>query len=59
MKDKIKLSYEIKDYDVYDTHKDHAIVRAKIVNVGKNNNDTSFSKESIERALPTLYNIPL
>ena len=59
MKDKIKLNYEIKDYDVYDTHKDHAIVRAKIVNVGKNNNDTSFSKESIERALPTLYNIPL
>lgn len=59
MKNKIKLNYEIKDYDVYDTHKDHAIVRAKIVNVGKNYNDTSFSKESIEKAIPTLYNIPL
>lgn len=59
MKKEIKLNYEIKDYDVYDTHKDHAIVRAKIVNVGKNYNETSFSKESIEKAIPTLYNIPL
>lgn len=59
MKDTIKLNYEIKDYDVYDTHQDHAIVRAKIVNVGRNHNDTSFSKESIEKAIPTLYNIPL
>ena len=59
MKKELKLNYEIKDYDVYDTHNDHAIVRAKIVNVGKNHNDTSFTKESIQKAIPTLYNIPL
>lgn len=59
VKEKIKLNYEINDYDILDTHRDHAIVRAKIVNIGRNNNDTSFSKESIERAIPTLYNIPL
>ena len=54
-----KLSYEINDYDILDTHKDHAIVRAKIVNVGVNNNMTSFTKEAIRKAIPTLYNIPL
>ena len=54
-----KLSYEINDYDILDTHKDHAIVRAKIVNVGVNNNMTSFTKEAIQKAIPTLYNIPL
>ena len=37
VKEMKKLSYEINDYDILDTHKDHAIVRAKIVNVGVNN----------------------
>lgn len=59
MKEKINLKYEITDYSILDTHRDHAIVRAKIVNVGNNNNQTHFSKESIQKALPTLYNIPL
>lgn len=58
-KEKINLSFEINDYDILNTHKDHAIVRAKIVNVGNNNNGSHFSKESIENAIPTLYNIPL
>ena len=54
-----KMSFEINDFDILDTHSDHAIVRAKIVNVGNNHNATHLSKESIEKAIPTLYNIPL
>ncbi len=57
--EKVKLNFEITDYDILNTHSDHAIVRAKIVNVGENHNGSHFSKESIEQAIPTLYNIPL
>ena len=31
----------------------------KILHIGKNNNRTEFTKEVVENAIPTLYNIPI
>ena len=46
------INFEVKNYDVREANDSYAIVRAYVVNVGKNNNQTNFEKENIERAIP-------
>lgn len=53
------MNFEIKNYNVREANDTYAIVRAYVVSVGKNNNQTNFDKDSIERAIPSILNIPL
>ena len=53
------MNFEVKNYNVREANDSYAIVRAYVVNVGKNNNQTNFEKENIERAIPSILNVPL
>ena len=53
------LNFEIADYKINDVNDTYAIVRADVVNVGNNYNQTHFSKEAIKAAIPTILNTPL
>lgn len=53
------LKFEISNYNIQEANNNYAIVRADIVNIGKNNNQTHFRKEAIEKAIPSILNVPL
>ena len=53
------LNFEIADYQINDVNDTYAIVRADVVNVGNNYNQTHVSKEAIKAAIPTILNTPL
>lgn len=53
------MKFEIQTYTVKDSDDSCAIVQADVVNVGKNYNQTNFSKEAITTAIPTILNTPL
>jgi hypothetical protein len=53
------MNFEILNYAVKDSNDNYAIVQADVVNVGKNFNQTNFSKEAIKAAIPTILNTPL
>lgn len=53
------MNFAVIDYKVKDSNENYAIVQADVVNVGKNYNQTHFSKEAITAAIPTILNTPL
>lgn len=53
------MNFEVQNYNVREANDTYAIVRAYVVSVGKNNNQTNFSKENIEKAIPSILNVPL
>ena len=53
------LNFEVQNYNVREANDSYAIVRAYVVSVGKNNNQTNFEKENIEKAIPSILNVPL
>lgn len=53
------MNFEISNYDVREANDTYAIVEVYVVSVGKNNNQTNFEKENIERAVPSILNVPL
>ena len=53
------MKFEIQTYAIKDSNDNYAIVQADVVNVGKNYNQTNFSKEAITAAIPTILNTPL
>ena len=48
------MNFEILNYSVKDSNDSCAIVQADIVNVGRNYNQTNFSKEAITAAIPKI-----
>lgn len=46
-------------YDIEDINQSFARGKLKIMYTGKNRNGSFISKEAVERALPTLYNVPI
>lgn len=53
------MNFEISNYNIQEANSTYAVVRADIVNVGKNYNQTNFSKKAIEDAIPSILNTPL
>lgn len=53
------MNFEINNYDVREANDTYAIVKTYVVSIGKNNNQTNFRKENIERAIPSILNVPL
>lgn len=53
------FNFEISNYDVRKANDTYAIVKTYVVSVGKNNNQTNFDKENIEKAIPSILNTPL
>ena len=53
------INFEVQNYNVREANNSYAIVRAYVVSVGKNNNQTNFEKENIEKAIPSILNVPL
>ena len=53
------MNFEISNYNIQESNSTYAVVRADIVNVGKNYNQTNFSKKAIEGAIPSILNTPL
>lgn len=46
-------------YDIVDVNSSFAIGRLKIMYTGKNPNGSFISRDAVERALPSLYNVPI
>lgn len=46
-------------FDVEDINSSFAKGKLRVMYLGKNQNKTNFSQENVERALPTLYNVPI
>lgn len=53
------INFEITNYNVREANDTFAILEAYVVNIGKNNNQTHFRKENIDKAIPSIFNIPL
>ena len=53
------MNFEVLNYSIKDSNDQCAIVQADVVNVGKNYNQTNFSKGAIKAAIPTILNTPL
>ena len=53
------INFEVQNYNVREANNSYAIVRAYVVSVEKNNNQTNFEKENIEKAIPSILNVPL
>lgn len=53
------MNFEIQNYNLKVQNDTYAVVQADVVNVGKNYNQTNFSKDAITAAIPTILNTPL
>ena len=62
MKQMMNLFYEFDNASVYDIHEVNSSFASgslKVLYLGENRNGSSFTKEAVERALPSLKNVPI
>lgn len=62
MKQMMNLFYEFDRASVYDIHEVNSSFASgslKVLYLGENRNGSSFTKEAVERALPSLKNVPI
>ena len=58
-KEIIKIDFNAKIKPVKPINEQFTLCKCYVMALGKNNNQTIISKESVEDALPTLYNVPV
>ena len=62
MKQMMNLFYEFDKASVYDIHEVNSSFASgslKVLYLGENRNGSSFTKAAVERALPSLKNVPI
>jgi hypothetical protein len=55
----LSLSYTVKPISFEKINNEFTLCRCYVMALGKNRNYSHFSKESVEKALPSLFNIPV
>lgn len=59
MNTSLVLDYKLKPISFEKLNDEFSLMRCYVMALGKNRNYTHFSKDSVDDALPTLYNIPV